>query len=170
MLWAGADPYDVGPEDSWGDRGNDRSALEIALANGWDWMLKQVKTLTPSTEYATDLMVAACRSKKENLLMALIDAGFIEAMDSESETQMLSHRILSASYSRYDSHPDIFSRGLLFASGAKWTPSLKEIKNTRRTMLDGKTARVRAVVSLLKKHEAATPEVISELIRTPAKS
>ncbi|QHI68777.1 ankyrin repeat domain-containing protein [Tichowtungia aerotolerans] len=168
LLWAGADPYDIGPEDYTEYTDYDRRAIGIALQDGWDWFFKQIKTLVPSEEYAANFLYAACRSDKAHMLTTLINAGFINAMNAEDSTKMLSERMIAASHSRHKGCFCVESLGLLFANGAKWTPTFEQIRDTRRSMLGGRAAGVQSVVSLLKKHKVATKEVIRELTRTPS--
>ena len=168
LLWAGADPYDVGPEDynEWINYGY--SALEIALRDNWAWMLKQVKKLTPTKENACPLLTTTCRSKNKENVTRLLDAGFLKAMSQSDISELVGELMLSGAFAEHESASILVVLDLILKTGAKWDPDPEQMKQTRRRMINGRSAGFKAVVMLLKKHNAATKEVQRELIRTGA--
>lgn len=187
MLWAGADPFEPGPKIPKVEEIDyyDRCAVEIALSQGWGWMLEKIGTMNPTEENIVRFLGAAAESRTPAALKPLIDVGFLARLTAVQKSALI-ERILQAIGSdllikevqygkqsnRYLSEQNAcFSDGtleLLLRNGVKWMPDVAEIKTTRQRLMRMGGPGFSAFVRLLKKNRAATEEIIHELTRTGA--
>lgn len=183
-LWAGADPYEKGP-DSPDDDDSDEclSGLELAaLYQHYDiFKMKSVK-LDPEQPYAADLFQNACFGDKSDLLKLLIDKGFspkcLEDMGS-SMIQSLLHG-MSWSFDLYSrnrlerdidttrSREKIKMIHMLARNGAKWEPQDRRVINdARRSLIKMQPDYVMEFIWIMSEYQACRRDDVEALIKNP---
>jgi len=187
MLWAGADPFEPGPQilEIEEIEYYDRCAVEIALRHGWTWMMEKIGKMNPTADHAVKFLEAALESRKPETLKLLIEAGFLKRLNTDQKSALIgslirflfSHLMMQEirhgknGYSYRSAESACFCDGmfeLLLQNGVKWTPDFAEIKSDRQELVRIGAPGFKTFVRLLKKYHAATEEVLHELTRTGA--
>lgn len=186
-LWAGGDPYEIGPDEVEGevDPECDVSAFQLALWLEHDWFFdfKQVKLL-PEHEGAKGIFEEACASKCGPLFDSFIDAGFADVCALKDQTELITRVISSMTHVPLEllfstdmrsaklldterCRDGIRKIKLLLRHGWKWEPSIEAVRSIRRDLLkiDGKY--FVQLLELLGQYQAAPSVILHEVIRTP---
>jgi hypothetical protein len=193
MLWAGADPYSVGPDEVEIEQDTEcyECALKIAVWKNLDWVfdMKQVK-LHPDKASSKDIFDAVCYAKCITIFEKLLDAGFADIQTQAEQTELISTIMRHMSYESYYVHQDYYNPyperrmrkplldteycrdgvhklKMLFDRGWVWKPSMDEIKSFRRHVLkiDGKY--FIEILEMARSYKLASYEMLNELTRTP---
>lgn len=192
LLWAGADPYEKGPdsidEDDYPEE--DHNALELAALYGHFeiFKIKRIQ-LDPKHPRAKELLHMACHGGKANLLRELLVRGF-NPQEFENEGSPLIQTLLndlpwSFDYSFYDfyssgrrkwkdidtskSRDKIKMIHLLVRNGAKWKPKdVSDTNDTRKSLLKMSSDYAMEFIWIMSQYKACTRKDIEQLIRTPS--
>lgn len=165
LLWAGADPYDIGPEDSEETCDYGNCALELAIRFQWEWMVEKVNKFKPTRKAAFGLLLAALESRQADVIQKLVDAGSVGMLTYETAARLLDHYIFYTSVKQPDS-TDLRIAEILFQNGLKWRPEFSDIPSQRRRLLQFGYPGFREFIHLIQKYDAATEQVLHELTRT----
>lgn len=181
-LWAGADPYEKGPDSpDLDDPDEYSSGLELAaLYRHYDiFKLKSIK-LDPQQPYATELFQNACYGDKSDLLRLLLDRGF-SPRDLEDRGSSMIQSLISGmswsfdffSYERRDKNIDtsqsrekIKMIHMLARNGARWQPEdRRAINDARRSLLKMQPDYVLEFIWIMSEYQACAREDIETLVK-----
>lgn len=185
-LWAGADPYEKGPDSPQEEDDPEEclSGLELAAFHEhYDIFKMKTIKLDPKLPYAADLFRSACHGDKSDLLGLMLDKGF-RPMDLEDRGSSMIQSLLSGmswyfdpfSYTRREKDIDTLrSREkikmihMLARSGARWEPkSVSDINSARRALLKMQSDYVLEFIWIMSEYHACAKNDIEQLIKTPS--
>jgi len=193
LLWAGADPYEKGPDSAYNDGDypeEDHNALELAALFGHFeiFKIKRIQ-LDPKHPRAKELLHMACHGGKADLLRELLARGF-NPQEFENEGSPLIQTLLndlpwSFDYSFYDfyssgrrkwkdidtskSRDKIKMIHLLVRHGAKWKPGGEaDISDARKSLLKMSPDYAMEFIWIMSQYNACNRKDIEQLIRTPS--
>jgi len=192
LLWAGADPYEKGPDSAYDDSypGEDLNALELAalFEHPEIFKLKRIQ-LDPKQPRAKGLLRQVCHGGKADLLRGLLAKGFnpqeFEGEGSPLIQSLLNNLCWSFDYNFYDfyssgrrprkdidtskSREKIKMIHLLVRHGAKWKPrDESDVSNARKSLLKMSPDYTMEFIWIMSQYKACNRENIKELIRTPS--
>lgn len=192
LLWAGADPYEKGPDSAHDESypEEDKNALELAALFGHFEIFKFKRIqLDPKQPRAKELLQEACHGGKADLLRVLLAKGFnpqeFEDEGSPLIQSLLNNLCWSFSYDSYDfysyrrrprkdidtskSREKIKMIHLLVRHGAKWKPKDEsDVNDARRSLLKMSPDYTMEFIWIMSQYKACNRENIKQLIRTPS--
>jgi hypothetical protein len=183
-LWAGADPYEKGPDSPDEDDPDEYlSGLELAaFYQHYDiFKMKSVK-LDPRQPYASDLFQNACFGDKSDLLKLLLDKGFGPLCLEDKGSSMIQSLLHGMSWSF-----DLFSHDrrerdidtsrsrekikmihMLVRNGARWEPQdRRAINDARRSLIKMQPVYIMEFVWIMSEYQACRRDDVEALIKNP---
>lgn len=182
LKWAGADPYMMVPyeltEEEWNPEDSDfgTTAAEHACVIG-DFELFKALNLRPTPEQAKDLLKSSafsCSLEIMKEIMRHIPKKCINCGDPPT-CAALEHLLkyfpnTSDSYYRYSRSEEqvVECMEFLLDRDARWNPSPEDVADLRRSLIRLSSRSIsKALRPIVYTPEAASPEMLKELCRTP---
>lgn len=181
MLWAGADPWSVGPDDA-PDNGSylreldepkyHCSAVEHALVNKRLSILTLKNFLTgpdPTRPRSMKMMCKGWMLRDYTLIKLLLDRGHAPTQCKDKCSSLISGLLFEIGLlSQYDSlgAQELLSAiRLLLTKGARWSPKkADETKHARRSLLNKAPKHTIEFIEMIHEHKAARRRDVEELI------
>ncbi|MGC8494154.1 MAG: hypothetical protein ACP5SH_20710 [Syntrophobacteraceae bacterium] len=188
LLYAGADPYSVGPDNSLAEPDPElfTSALEIASRRGHIDILKMKKiVLDPAHPLAPEIMRWACWPEKSEVLEFLLEKGFNPERLDDAGSSLIQNLLSSAGRTFNWGYPfsssirqwidNSRSMGrikmvhLLVRIGARWMPAdNRQINDVRRSLLKLKPDYTAEFIWIMSGCRACQPEHLEQLMKPPS--
>ena len=175
LLWAGADPFEPGPECSELEEESDhgRCALEIAIVYQLDWFLKKIPDFSLGKNNSFKLLYSACAYGSPEIVERMISDGFAKELSRTKQSELLgiliAHSTWNLSIARSSHKDDFLTNGSLeslMQTGLKWEPRNESLKSIRRDLLKLGSHRFSHLIGLLKLYRVSSDDVLYELTRT----
>lgn len=184
LLWAGADPWERGPEhvtECWeadyaDEEGEEehyyRSAIALAVGRRHFEVLEKTKLLTPPDPKRPETMTLLeeiCFRPDSRLVAMLLKKGHTPVHLADGGNQLIYRMLCGIGGRAYDSSERVEVVRLLAEHGAKWRPADKqEIRYVRQGLLQASAQSVLDFVTAMQEFQAARRQDMEELLRTPS--
>lgn len=177
MLWLGADPYLEVPESPYIEDEtlvDTSSSIKAAFFRSDETIIKILLKHPPPAERAQEIFADTLYFGHPVLLKMLLAHGIdMNAPNEEGEPVWLSLvYALSSRFSYFRERDNnaqrLESMKMLAEAGARLELDHKGLANLRRSLLDGRSETIIALLDLFRKYEILSSDALTELTRTPA--